>query len=154
MASLGYNELQPIAIFGSMVSMTSIRNELKTCTLMADIKALVAISPFANVFVIFSKSCRNMVCVTTARLLQHLPHDDVIKWKHFPRNWPFVRGIHRSMVNSPHKGQWRGALMFSLICVWINGVNNREVGDLRRYLAHYDVIVMKYDRNIKLVTSI
>ena len=39
-------------------------------------------------------------------------HDDVIKWKHFPRNWPFVRGIHRSPVNSPHKGQWRGALMF------------------------------------------
>ena len=23
-------------------------------------------------------------------------YDDVIKWKHFPRNWPFVRGIHRS----------------------------------------------------------
>ena len=39
-------------------------------------------------------------------------HDDVIKWKHFPRNWPFVRGIHRSQVNSPHKGQWRGALVF------------------------------------------
>ena len=34
-------------------------------------------------------------------------HDDVIKWKHFPRYWPFVRGIHRSPVNSPHKGQWR-----------------------------------------------
>ena len=57
-------------------------------------------------------------------------HDDVIKWKHFPRYWPFVRGIHRSPVNSPHKGQWRGALMFSLICAWINGwVNNRETGD-------------------------
>ena len=70
-------------------------------------------------------------------------HDDVIKWKHFPRNWPFVRGIHRSPVNSPHKGQWRGALMFSLICVWINyWVNNREAGDLIRYRAHYDVIVM------------
>ena len=39
-------------------------------------------------------------------------HDDVIKWKHFPRYWPFVRRIHRSPVNSPHKGQWRGALMF------------------------------------------
>ena len=39
-------------------------------------------------------------------------HDDVIKWKHFPRHWPFVRGIHRSPVNSPHKGQWHGALMF------------------------------------------
>ena len=37
---------------------------------------------------------------------------DVMKWKHFPRYWPFVRGIHRSPVDSPHKGQWRGALMF------------------------------------------
>ena len=64
-------------------------------------------------------------------------HDDVIKWKHFPRYRPFVRGIH------PHKGQWRGALMFSFICVWINGwVNNRKAGDLRRYRAHYDVTVM------------
>ena len=43
-------------------------------------------------------------------------HDDVIKWKHFPRYWPFVRGIQRSLVNSPQKGQWRGALMLSLIC--------------------------------------
>ena len=32
-------------------------------------------------------------------------HDDVIKWKHFPRYWPIVWGIHRSPVNSPHKGQ-------------------------------------------------
>ena len=45
--------------------------------------------------------------------------------------------------NSPVKGQWRGALMFSLICVWINGwVNNREAGDLRRYRVHYNVTVM------------
>ena len=70
-------------------------------------------------------------------------HDDVIKWKHFPRNWPFVRKIHRSPVNFPHKGQWRGALMFSLIYAWINNwVNNREAGDLRRQHGHYDVIVM------------
>ena len=53
----------------------------------------------------------------------------------------FVRGIHRSPVNSPHKGQWREALMFSLICAWINGwVNDREAGDLRRHRALYDVI--------------
>ena len=70
-------------------------------------------------------------------------HDDVIKWKHFPRYWPFMRGIHRSPVNSPHKGQWCGALMFSLICTRISGrVNNGEAGDLRRHHAHYDVIVM------------
>ena len=55
-------------------------------------------------------------------------HDDVIKWKHFPRYWPFGRGIHRSPVNSPHKGQWRGALMFSLVCTRVNNwVNNREL---------------------------
>ena len=70
-------------------------------------------------------------------------HDDVIKRKHFPRYWPFVRGIHRSPVNSPHNGQWRGALMFSLICVWINGwVNNGEADDLRCYRTHYDITVM------------
>ena len=70
-------------------------------------------------------------------------HDDFIKWKHFPRYRPFVRGIHRPPVNSPHKGQWRGALMFSLIYTWINGwVNNGEAGDLRRHRAHYDVTVM------------
>ena len=43
-------------------------------------------------------------------------HDDVIKWKHFRVNWPFVRGIHWSPVDSHHKGQKRRALMFSLIC--------------------------------------
>ena len=70
-------------------------------------------------------------------------HDDIIKWKHFPRYWPFVWGIHRSLVNSPQKGQWCGALMFSLICAWINGrVNNREAGDLRCHRSHYDVTVM------------
>ena len=47
------------------------------------------------------------------------------------------------LVNSTHKGQWRGALMFPLMCAWINGwVNNRKTGDLRRHRAHYDVIVM------------
>ena len=80
-----------------------------------------------------------------SELLIMIKHDDVIKWKHFPRNWPFVREIHRSPVNFPHKGQWRGALMFSLIYAWINDwVNNREAGDLRRQHGHYDVIVMKY----------
>ena len=79
-------------------------------------------------------------------------HDDVIKWKHFPRNWPFVREIHRSPVNFPHKGQWRGALIFSLIYARINDwVNNREAGDLRRQHGHYDVIVM-YCSDLQLVT--
>ena len=50
-------------------------------------------------------------------------HEDVIKWKHFPCNWPLVRGIHRSPVNSPHEGQWRGALMF--VCFFYLRLNKR-----------------------------
>ena len=76
-------------------------------------------------------------------------NDDVIKWKLFPRYWPFVRGIHQSPVNSPHKGQWRGTLMFSLICTWTNGwVNNRHADDLRCHRTHYDVTVMIWSLQI------
>ena len=85
--------------------------------------------------------------VLIATRMINLPNeniDDVIKWKNFPRYWPFVRGIHRSPVNSPHKGQWRGAVMFSLIWAWMNArVNNREAGDLRRHRPHYGVTVME-----------
>ena len=61
----------------------------------------------------------------------------------FPRYWPFVGGIHRWPVDSPKKGQWRGTLMFYLICAWPNGwASNRDASDLKRQSAHYDVIVM------------
>ena len=80
------------------------------------------------------------------------PHDDVIKWKHFLRYWPYVRGINRATVSSPHKGQRRRALIFCLICAWINHwVNNREAGDLRRHRAQYDVIVMVCYRKVNLI---
>ena len=69
-----------------------------------------------------------------------------IWWRHhvetFPCHWLFVRGNRWSPVDSPHKGQWRGALMFPLICAWTDGwANNRDVGYLRRHGAHYDVTV-------------
>ena len=52
-------------------------------------------------------------------------HDDVIKWKQFPRYLPFVRGIHQPPVNSPNKPVTRSFDV--LICAWINGwVTNRE----------------------------
>ena len=68
-------------------------------------------------------------------------------WKHqiktFSALLALCEGNHRSPVDSPHKELWRGALMFSLICAWINGwTNNRDAGDLRRHRAHYDVTVM------------
>ena len=96
-------------------------------------------------------NCEQLKAVLRSSLI----HNDVIEWKHFPRNWPFVRGIHRSPVNSPHTGQWRGALMLSLICVWINDwVNKREAGDLRRYRTHYDVIVMLNNGTIRLFAAL
>ena len=70
-------------------------------------------------------------------------HDDVIKWKIFRVTGHLCGQLtgHRWIPRT--KGQWRGALMFSLIFAWINGwVNNREAGDLRRFRAHYDVTVM------------
>ena len=66
-------------------------------------------------------------------------------WRHQMETFSALLAICAGnfLVNSPHKGQWRGTLMFSLICARINcWVNNREAGDFRRHRAHYDVIVM------------
>ena len=71
------------------------------------------------------------------KCLQTNMHGDVIKWVTGPlcRNSPFTSEFPA--------GQWRRALMFSLICVWIyHWVNNRETGDLRCNRTHYDVTVM------------
>ena len=68
-------------------------------------------------------------------------------WRHqmeaFSASLAICAGNSPVPVEFPHKGQWHRVLMFSLICVWINGwVNNRKAGDLRRYRGHYDVTVM------------
>ena len=106
----------------------------------------VVVTCFSSFYLVyldwFEKPVIEMVCKWS--YLVNDKHDDVIKWKHCPRYWPFVRGIHRSTVTSSHKGQWRVALKFYLICTWINDwVNHREAGELRRHRAHYDVIVMQ-----------
>ena len=73
--------------------------------------------------------------------LHFLIHDDVIK----STLLTFCVGNHWSPVDYPHKGQWCGALTFSLICTWTNSsANNGNTGDLRRHHAHYDVIVMYF----------
>ena len=73
-----------------------------------------------------------------------------MKWKYFPCYWPFVRGIHRTPVDSPHKDQWRGALVFSLICAWTNGsANNRDAGDLSHPHVHYNVTVIHFVKMVQ-----
>ena len=86
--------------------------------------------------------CKIVVSLSIVADLQLL--DVVIKWKHFPRYWPFVRVIYLSPMNSPYKGRWLGALIFSLICAWTNDcVNNRDAGYLICHRAHYDATVMR-----------
>ena len=68
-------------------------------------------------------------------------------WRHqmetFSSLLSLSHGIHRSAVDSPLKGQWRRALMFSFI--WTNGwTTNRNAADLRRHSAHYDVTLMGF----------
>ena len=65
------------------------------------------------------------------------------EWKHFPRYWPFVRVIHRSPVNSPHKASDAELWCFLWSAPWINGWgNDHEARDSRRHPCHYDVTVM------------
>ena len=77
-------------------------------------------------------------------------HHDVVRWKHFPRYWPFVRGLHRSPANSPHKGQWRGALIFFYLC--LNKGLNKQLGGWwfetpsRPLWRHYNVAGNMSDR--------
>ena len=100
---------------------------------------------------VYKKACRSWIChgrhiyiyIYISWLCVFNPW-----WRHqmwrFSASLTICAGIHRSPVNYPHKGQWRGALMFSLTCAWKHDwVNNGEAGDLRRHGAHYDVIVMQ-----------
>ena len=80
------------------------------------------------------RGCRGASRVVGGHMRLHHSRNGMICNSYLANTWP---------LNSPHKVQWRGALVFSLIWVWINGwVNNRHAGDLRRFRVHYDVIVM------------
>ena len=109
------------------------RNSNQICVIKNVIAYLGAI--YITGLTVYPPPPRRNRCVFVATWFYH---DDVPKWKHVPRYWPFVWGIHRSPVSSPHKGQWRGALMFSLIWSWTKGcANNRNASDLRHHCVHY-----------------
>ena len=78
-------------------------------------------------------------------------------WRHQVETFSALLALcaENSLVTGefPHKGQWRGALVLSLICAWINGwVNNREAGDLRHHCAHFDVTVMINDTVLNIAS--
>ena len=68
--------------------------------------------------------------------LEKLKHDDVMEWKHSPHYWPFVRGIHQSLVHSPHKGPvlcFNASFEVSLTNCW---TNIQIASDLRCHNIH------------------
>ena len=90
-------------------------------TITSGIKSLIDKRKYFNMELVAFQWMEKLPGNRNDDVWQQAIYHDVIKWKQFPHFWPFVRGIHRSPVNSPHKGQWRGALMFSLNSAWING---------------------------------
>ena len=79
---------------------------------------------------------RVIFIVISSPMFSRVVYDDVIKWKLFPRYWLFVRGIHRSPVDCPHKGYWRGALKFSLIFSLWRHCNVNRVHTYRNILRN------------------
>ena len=78
-------------------------------------------------------------------------------WRHQIETFPryLCEGIYRSPVDSPQKGQWREALMLSLIFASTNGwANSRDASDLRRNRALYGVIVMINHRLLRNILPI
>ena len=123
---------------------------------------LISVLLLYNTFYTLLKSCIFKSSLLTVRpyctaLLNHwCIIGGLTWWRHqiyFPRYWPFVRGITRSPVNSPHKDQWHGALLSSLISAWTNDyVNNIDAGDLRCHRIYHDVTVIR-SLQIRLVTD-
>ena len=118
---------------------------IKPCTLKHFQVPILAPEPFVEWF-----HCKCILTMSITYIHAHLGYLHMFQMMTssnrniFRVTRPIVRGIHRFPVNSLHKGQWRGALMFSLICAWINDwLNNRQAGDLRLHRSHYDVNVIR-----------
>ena len=71
-------------------------------------------------------------------------HDDVIKWKHFPRYLPFVRRI---LLTKASDAELWYAFHLCLNKLWLD---NGEAGDLRRHRAHYDVRHFNGERSVNM----
>ena len=100
--------------------------------------------PVTRSFDVFLRLCLNATLACNPHYPQPYPlHDEIIKWKHFPRYWLFYSGNSPVTGEFPAQGPVTQSFDFSLICAWINDwVNNREADDLRRHQAYCDVTVV------------
>ena len=83
-----------------------------------------------------------LLCKFALWLKVNTRHDDVIKWKHCPRNLPFVRAIRQSPVDSPYYSK------YSSYKIWIlpTRVWNYAIGKHgnRRVIFQYYVRCVVY----------
>ena len=126
--------------------LSPVRHQAITCT-NADLLTIGLLETNFNDVLITKKRKLSLKKMNLKMSAKHLTSR--LWWRHqmetFSALLAFLWGIQRSLVNSSHKGQWRGALVFPLICTWTNGwVNNRDTGDLRRHWAHFDVMCQWY----------
>ena len=64
-------------------------------------------------------------------------HDMIMTWQWFPHYWPYVRGIHGSLLDSADKGPVTVTLIFPLLLAWIScWTNRRVVSAFRWHDAH------------------
>ena len=69
-------------------------------------------------------------------------HDDIIKWKYFPRYWTFLGESIGTGGFPSQKPVTRSSDVFFDMRLNKNWANNWQAGDLKRHRAHYDVIIM------------
>ena len=103
---------RPISVIGHIAKMVEqLVRSVSLCMTSLDLNKLTQILIKISIFVLASILLYTVINKNHAQVSRF----DVLLYFPF---WPFVLGIHRSPVNSPHKGQWRGALTFSLIYAW------------------------------------
>ena len=130
----------------SLVTPTQIWLPLRTVSVHSGVKMIVI-----NMGLNPSHLARKDTCTNTEMLHSTYCRADSVSSLsnnlNLPEKWHLLHGIsvvlHRPPVDSPHKVQWRGVLMFSLICTRTNGwANDRDAGDLRCHRVDYDITVM------------
>ena len=85
--------------------------------------------------------------------IEHL--DSTTWWRHKMETFSALLVFCADNSHSPNKGQWRGALIHSLICAWTNSwANTEDAGDLRSHRAHHDATIMwSHNDNIAMADT-
>ena len=107
-------------------------------TLMYTMDGRYQVMSIRNIYSLFFKTCFTVIFANIGKeILNALDNLSPL------RSFTMMMSSNGNIFRVAGHLCWRGALMFSLICAWINGwVNTRESDDLRRLRVHYDASLM------------